>query len=298
MHTPTLAAPAAETTTDFEVLPPEAVMGAPGGAPGGAGGAPALPGPVPTDAVPLLPVDRVEMVNGLHEAARLSMAQGAAYMLLVGLELLALKKEALHGQFEELFEPEAGEEQAKTDSAVRFGFTARSARRYMALAKEGGKRIKVLEALKDTALSSLAPEMREQIIREVCRVMDGSTYAQMVQTWGLAKANRGAGARGGNLLADSAGGGGVVDTLEARQQQAVDIWRPIFIALAREGLKEQSDEWLPDTGEVSGAALDGLIVDLQARRAQTKRIRAQNEAAQRERVKRLNRDDAKGATGN
>lgn len=148
-----------------------------------------LPEPPPTPeekALAQQPETRFALANQYHELARLSMAQSCAYMILVGVELLALKKDAEHGTWEKLF---ASDSKGKSTNDCRFGFAIGTAKNYMRLADAARKNVPALKELcaENKPLSLMAPEQREAIVKAVSKVGDGNTYRELAEGWGLVK---------------------------------------------------------------------------------------------------------------
>lgn len=138
---------------------------------------------------------RIGLVNQYHDLARTSMAQSCSYMILAGAELLALKKDAKHGEWEKLFIPVG----SKSDSVFAFAMTVRSAQRYMVLAGAAKKHIPALQAIcnSNVPLALMPPEQREALVQAVRKAGDGKTYSEAADEYGIAKKKRGAASTGG-----------------------------------------------------------------------------------------------------
>lgn len=215
-----------------------------------------------TDDVPALAPanDRFELVNEYHNLARLSMAQSCAYMVLAGVELLALKKQTKHGDWEGFFEGGKG----KSARACVFGMSVRTAQKYMGLAAGAKKNVEELQRLcsGDVALSQMALEDREKVIKAVRKVADGSTYQQLAFEWDLAKKPLGSGARGGHHPAGGGNGSAPPPPLEGdtpEEQSAIGIWKPIIADLEEQGMTKDSWADLPNKYR---AKLKNLCIDL------------------------------------
>jgi hypothetical protein len=191
--------------------------------------------------------DRFALVNEYHEMARLSMAQSCAYMVLAGIELVGLKKDADHGTWQKLFVDRAD---AKSKNGFTFGFTYQTARNYEKFAEAAKKHVPALRDLcsDNTPLALMSPERRESLVAAVRKIGDGKTYGDLANEWGLAKKPRGSGAKGG----DKGGGGSQGEDTE--EEAAIDLWRPVIEGFFREA-EEGSWAHLPDHGAVSKEAL-------------------------------------------
>ncbi len=231
------------TLADLEVLPPT---------------------PPTSKALAIVPAERFSLVNEYHELARLSMAQSCAYMILAGVELLALKKDAVHGQWEKLF-PERGK--VKSVNAATFGFSYETSRRYQGLAEAAKKHVPEIRALCDagTPIGELSTEQRDRLTQAVRKIGDGNTYQQLALEWGIAKKPRGSGVKGGHNPGD-----GKDDGEDTPEREAIDIWEATMKELELHGLEEKDWVHLPDKGAVSRERLEGIVLDLSRLLAEAK----------------------------
>lgn len=205
--------------------------------------------------------DPVGLVNRYHEMARLSMAQSCAFMILAGFELIALKKQAKHGEWEKLF-PEPGSKSAR---ACVFQMALRTAQKYMGLADAAKKHVSELKGLPigDVPLWQLADAQRDIVLKAAHKSGDGQTYQQLAWDWNLAKRPQGSGARGGHHPEKDDGSN---DTTEDDSEEfaALNIWTPIIRDLFNEGLDKKSYSTLPDNGDVSLRTLRETVARLHA----------------------------------
>lgn len=172
------------------------------------------------------PGTRFALVNQYHDLARASMAQSCAYMILAGVELIALKKDAEHGTWQTLFADRAG----KSKNAFTFGFTYQTAQNYMRLADAARKNVPALKELcaGEKPLSLMEPEQREKIVKAVQKAGDGNTYKDLATEWGLVK--KPAGARS----SDNERGGGDGEKLspeEIVEHAAQNLFHPLCVSL-------------------------------------------------------------------
>lgn len=201
------------------------------------------------------PGTRFALVNQYHDLAKASMAQSCAYMILAGVELLALKKDAEHGTWEAMF---AKDSKGKSTNDCRFEFTVSTAKNYMRLGDAAKKNVPALRELcaTDKPLALMSAEDREKIVQVVKKAGDGNTYKELAQQWGLVKKPPGNG--GGDQ-----GGGGAEDPLtpeQAAERAAQDLFHPLALSLFQgctEGEKQKLFS-LPITsdkpGDVTGLA--------------------------------------------
>lgn len=201
---------------------------------------------------PVSPADpgaKFALVNEYHELARASMAQSCAYMILAGVELLALKADAEHGTWEGMFPDGRG---GKCQNGLAFGFSRETARSYMRLADAAKKRAPELRELtaSNTPLALMPPEQREKLVTAVRKTGDGQTYGELAKEWGLVKKPPGNG--GGSQK-----GGDDAPKLTPQQlaeQAAQDLFHPLALALyqaSSEGEKQKLYQ-LPITSDAPG----------------------------------------------
>lgn len=193
------------------------------------------------------PGARFALVNEYHDLARTSMAQSCAYMILAGVELLALKEDAEHGTWEKLF-PEAG---AKSANAGAFAMPLRTAQRYMGFAAAAKKHVPALResCASNVPLSLMSPEAREKIVHAVRKTGDGNTYSDLAKEWGIAKKPPGNG--GGQ---QQSGEDSKLTPQQQAEQGAQDLFHPIAVSLfqgASEG-EQQKLYHLPITSDAPG----------------------------------------------
>ena len=227
-------------------------------------GARRLNGPEDLDAIPaqpltpalVTPVERFGLVNQYHQLAKMSMAQSCAYMILAGVELLALKQDAEHGTWETLFPARVGD---KSESASTFGFTYETGRNYMRLADAARKHVPALRELGagEKQLSLMSPEEQEKIVAVVKKVGDGSTYQDLAKQWGLVKKAPG---NGGGAQTSPEKKEKPLTPQQAAERAAQDQFHPLNLALFKatsEGEKQKLLN-LPITtdapGDITGLA--------------------------------------------
>jgi hypothetical protein len=210
----------------------------------------------PSSARTMQPENRVALANQYHELARLSMAQSCAYMILAGMELLALKADAEHGTWEKLF---ADHRSGKSRNVSTFAFSYDSARNYMRLADGAKKNVPALRELcsSDVPLSQMPDEQRDKIVAAVRKAGDGNTYKDLALEWGLVKKPPG---NGGGSQGGSESPAETLTPEQAAERNAQDLFHSLALSLFQgcsEGEKQKL-LLLPVTsdkpGDVTGLA--------------------------------------------
>ncbi len=147
-------------------------------------------------------------VRQYDRAAKLSFAQGAAFMVLAGVELLRLKKE--------LGVKRGGNRKDQSQNVLTLnwreaveqncGFSYQTGLNYMAMAEAAKKRIPLLSTLPllTTPLGELPELQQSQLLESTRKVTDGHTAQQLMWDWGIAKKPQGSAATGGDLNTDRA----------------------------------------------------------------------------------------------
>jgi len=136
---------------------------------------------------------RVAAALKLHGDAQTSAAQMALAAVKCGLELIAIKKEVGHGNWDAFF----------AKHFAGHGLSDRTGRRYMALGS--GIKGKVLKSatvadlkLLDSAPSSLSAKEQATLTKVVAKITDGKAMSELYQDYGIAKKPQGSGAKGGD----------------------------------------------------------------------------------------------------
>lgn len=141
------------------------------------------------------------------QAAKASMAQGVAFMVLAGAELERLHK--LYGirpGRPALNSPNAGGINSANAGGSwaevikrELGIGEETARRYREMFKAARKRVPLLDAdeLLDTPMRDMPELKQKQLLAAVQKVTDGQTAQQLMWDWGMAKKPQGSAARGG-----------------------------------------------------------------------------------------------------
>jgi hypothetical protein len=136
-------------------------------------------------------------VKQYHEMVRASFAQGAAFMILCGVELIRLQKE-----FGETRGGDHRKQKFQTETLAELvekhtGISKTTAWRYKEMAKAAKKRIPLLDAaeLLSTPVGQLPDLRRKQLYSAVKKATDSQTATQLMMDWGICKkppGNRGA----------------------------------------------------------------------------------------------------------
>jgi len=213
--------------------------------------------------------DGISRCNQLYRDAGLLVAQGGVKMILLGHELLRLRKQVKHGDWGQMFEDRKFRKLAefgpdKSRKVAEFAFSWDTADRAMKLAQKAREKIKLLEAHAEKSLASLPEARRDEVLGAIKRAVGAESYQQLAWDWGIAKPPPKLGGhhprRGG---ADEPDGSDPAIayylSLSQQEQAAFDRWGPTIDILRREGLEEKSWAHLP-AREL--ALLKGLVLDL------------------------------------
>ncbi len=193
--------------------------------------------------------ESIESCNRLYADSGLLMAQSAVKMILLGHELLRLRKLVKHGGWQDLF---AGKRSGKSRNVATFAFAYDTADRAMKLAQKARDKIKILEAHADASLAALPDARREAVLGAVRKTVGAESYQQLAWDWGIAKQPP----RLGGHHPKGEGDGeeppksqhrrmeeheaAYYGSLDAAEQEAYDIWRPLIRDLQREAFEARS----------------------------------------------------------
>lgn len=189
----------------------------------------------------------------LH-AAKLAMAQSAAFMVLAGAELERLFKTTNRQQGRHLsrVKGENWDELCQRE----LGISESTAWRYREMFKAAKKRVPLLNAaqLLDTPLRDL-PELKQaQLLEAVQKVTDGETPRQLMMEWGITKKPQGSGATGGKR--EGAGRKATDAEIVAEGHKAAV---GILITLLDEALRDKPWNACEET---TRKRLHGLLIDV------------------------------------
>lgn len=192
--------------------------------------------------------ESIENCNRLYAHSGLLMAQSAVKMILLGHELLRLRKLVKHGGWYALFD---SRDNPKSRKLARFAFARDTADRAMKLAQKARDKIKILQAHADASLAALPDAKREAVLGAVKKTVGAESYQQLAWDWGIAKQPP----RLGGYHPRKEGEGeepksqhrrmeeheaAYYASLDGAEQEAYDIWRPIIRDLQREAFEARS----------------------------------------------------------
>lgn len=213
--------------------------------------------------------DGIDRCNELYRDAGLLVAQGGIKMILLGHELLRLRKLAKHGAWGHMFEDRKFRKLAefgpdKSRKVATFSFSWDTADRAMKLAQKAREKIKILEALGNKSLAALPGARRDEVLGAIRKAVGAESYQQLAWDWGIAKPPPKLGGhhpgRGGAAEPDGSDPAiAYYLSLSMQEQAAFDRWGPTIDILRREGIEEKSWAHLP-ARELS--LLKGLVLDL------------------------------------
>ncbi len=203
--------------------------------------------------------------------AQVSMAKGAAFMVMTGIELQRLHK--LHA-----IKPGKPSANSRNVSGIKWpelvkqemGISDDTAANYMKMAEGAKKRLPGFDAeeLLNTPLAQLPDTRREKLIKSVQKLTDGQTAQQLMSDWGIVKKPHGAGLRS-SAHGDKGGRRGKMsaEEQEAVENEAAKADRDALVTASAQVLDEKSWlRWSSEKAEDRKAltTLKGNLVDILA----------------------------------